>query len=349
MTDRGPPHGRRAFRVRHLRRAPERRQVDADQRARRREGRHHQRQAADDATRDPRHPEPPGRSARDRRHPRHPQAAHAARRAAQRPRRAGARRRRRDRVLRARDREGRPRRPPHRRVARRLPPREEGRDRHQDGCRVAASRSPSACWRSTRCARTGPPSSRCPRSTREQLDVLTDELLALMPEGPALYADGVVTDESIEDRIAEIIREAALDGVRDELPHSIAVTIEDIAAARGLRPHRHLRQHRRRARQPEGDHHRPQGLAPARRRRARARAASSRSIGSRVYLSLHVRVAKEWQRDPKQLGRLGFCGGGPSPGTGGVPAEPDSSGCPMSLCAPEAPSSVAMTPLASML
>ena len=63
----------------------------------------------------------------------------------------------------------------------------------------------------------------------EQLDVLADELLALMPEGPALYEEGVTTDESIEDRIAEIIREAALDGVRDELPHSIAVTIDDIA------------------------------------------------------------------------------------------------------------------------
>ena len=63
----------------------------------------------------------------------------------------------------------------------------------------------------------------------EQLDVLTDELLALLPEGPALYPEGVVTDETVEDRIAEIIREAALEGVHDELPHSIAVTIEDIA------------------------------------------------------------------------------------------------------------------------
>ena len=59
----------------------------------------------------------------------------------------------------------------------------------------------------------------------EQLDVLTDELLSLMPIGPPLYPEGVVTDESLEDRIAEIIREAALEGVRDELPHSIAVTI----------------------------------------------------------------------------------------------------------------------------
>jgi GTP-binding protein Era len=59
--------------------------------------------------------------------------------------------------------------------------------------------------------------------------VLADELLTLMPEGPALYEEGVVTDESLEDRIAEIIREAALEGVRDELPHSIAVTIDDIS------------------------------------------------------------------------------------------------------------------------
>ncbi|MGO1854020.1 MAG: GTPase Era, partial [Microbacteriaceae bacterium] len=63
----------------------------------------------------------------------------------------------------------------------------------------------------------------------EQLDVLTDEILALMPEGPALYPEGVVTDESTSDRIAEMIREAALDGVRDELPHSIAVIVDDIA------------------------------------------------------------------------------------------------------------------------
>ncbi|NKF15376.1 GTPase Era, partial [Rhizobium sp. BUS002] len=55
--------------------------------------------------------------------------------------------------------------------------------------------------------------------TNDQLEVLADEVLALMPEGPALYGEGVTTDESEEDRIAEMIREAALDGVRDELPH----------------------------------------------------------------------------------------------------------------------------------
>ncbi|EXJ52890.1 MAG: GTPase Era [Microbacterium sp. 69-7] len=139
----------------------------------------------------------------------------------------------------------------------------------------------------------------------EQLDVLADELLTLMPEGPALYEQGVVTDESLEDRIAEIIREAALEGVRDELPHSIAVTIDDIS------------------RRDEGEltdiyanlvverdsqkaiiiGHKGSRLSAV---GARARAQIEPLIGTKVFLKLHVRVAKEWQRDPKQLGRLGF-------------------------------------------
>ncbi|WP_295819962.1 GTPase Era [uncultured Microbacterium sp.] len=139
----------------------------------------------------------------------------------------------------------------------------------------------------------------------EQLDVLADELLTLMPEGPALYEDGVVTDESLEDRIAEIIREAALEGVRDELPHSIAATIDDIS------------------RRDEGEltdiyanlvverdsqkaiiiGHKGSRLASI---GARARAQIEPLVGTKVFLKLHVRVAKEWQRDPKQLGRLGF-------------------------------------------
>jgi GTP-binding protein Era len=141
--------------------------------------------------------------------------------------------------------------------------------------------------------------------TRDQLDVLSDELLALMPEGPALYPEGVVTDESTVDRIAEIIREAALDGVRDELPHSIAVVVEDVArredsdltdiyadivverdSQKGI-----IIGHK-------GSRLRDVG--------ARARAQIEPLLGTKVFLKLHVRIAKEWQRDPKQLGRLGF-------------------------------------------
>lgn len=141
--------------------------------------------------------------------------------------------------------------------------------------------------------------------TRLQLDVLTDEILALLPEGPALYPEDVVTDESIEDRIAEVIRESALDGVRDELPHSIAVVVQDIAQREDsdltdvyadIVVERDSQKAIILGR--KGTRLRDVG--------ARARAEIEPLLGTRVYLSLHVRVAKEWQRDPKQLGRLGF-------------------------------------------
>ncbi|BAJ76349.1 GTPase [Microbacterium testaceum StLB037] len=141
--------------------------------------------------------------------------------------------------------------------------------------------------------------------TNDQLDVLSDELLALMPEGPALYDADITTDETLEDRIAEIIREAALHGVRDELPHSIAVTIDDVAPRDGSDltdvwaniiverdSQKAIIIGRKGSR-----------LADV---GARARAGIEPLVGGRVYLSLHVRVAKEWQRDAKQLGRLGF-------------------------------------------
>ena len=141
--------------------------------------------------------------------------------------------------------------------------------------------------------------------TRDQLDVLSDELLALMPVGPALYEEGVVTDESIDDRIAEIIREAALEGVRDELPHSIAVTIDDIAAREdGDLTDVYANIVVERDSQKaiiighKGSRLRDVGT--------RARAQIEPLVGTKVFLKLHVRVAKEWQRDPKQLGRLGF-------------------------------------------
>ena len=139
----------------------------------------------------------------------------------------------------------------------------------------------------------------------EQLDVLADELLSLMPEGPALYADGVVTDESLEDRIAEIVREAALDGVRDELPHSIAVTIDDIAerdtgSLTDIYANIVVERDSQKA---IIIGHKGSRLAAV---GARARAQIEPLVGTKVFLKLHVRVAKEWQRDPKQLGRLGF-------------------------------------------
>jgi GTP-binding protein Era len=141
--------------------------------------------------------------------------------------------------------------------------------------------------------------------TRDQLEVLADELLSLMPKGPPLYEEGITTDESQEDRIAEMIREAALEGVRDELPHSIAVIIDEVARREDsdlTDVHAQIVVERDSQKAiiigHKGKRLRDVG--------ARARGGIEELLGTRVFLGLHVKVAKEWQRDPKQLGRLGF-------------------------------------------
>jgi GTPase len=142
--------------------------------------------------------------------------------------------------------------------------------------------------------------------TGYQLDVLADVLVAHLPEGPPLYPEGELTDEPEQIMVAELIREAALDGVRDELPHSIAVVVEEM----GPRPG-----------QPDlTDVHaelyveRPSqkaiviGTKGARLKEVgtRARQQIEALLGTRIYLDLHVKIAKDWQRNPKQLRRLGF-------------------------------------------
>lgn len=141
--------------------------------------------------------------------------------------------------------------------------------------------------------------------THDQLEVLADEILSLMPKGPALYPEGMTTDESQDDRIAEMIREAALEGVRDELPHSIAVIIDEVSLREGgelTDVHAQIVVERDSQKAiiigHKGKRLRDVG--------ARARVGIEELLGGRVFLGLHVKVAKEWQRDPKQLGRLGF-------------------------------------------
>ncbi|GAA5184859.1 GTPase Era [Rugosimonospora acidiphila] len=137
----------------------------------------------------------------------------------------------------------------------------------------------------------------------EQVGELVDVLCGHLPESPQLYPDDMLTDEPEQVLIAELIREAALEGVRDELPHSIAVLVEEMI--------------------PEGDLTKIYadvyvertsqkaiviGAGGSRLKHVgtRSRAAIEDLLGRRVYLDLHVRVAKDWQRDPKQLRRLGF-------------------------------------------
>jgi GTP-binding protein Era len=142
-------------------------------------------------------------------------------------------------------------------------------------------------------------------ASRIQLDVLTTELVKLLPESPALYPDEAVTDESLETRVAELIREAALEGVTDELPHSLAVTVDDMIE-RDDRDLVEIYANLWVERDSQKGIVIGRGGARLQEVGARARAGIEPLIGRQVFLSLRVKVAKEWQRDPKQLGRLGF-------------------------------------------
>jgi GTP-binding protein Era len=131
------------------------------------------------------------------------------------------------------------------------------------------------------------------------------QLLALLPESPALYPEDAVTDESTESRVAELIREAALEGVQDELPHSIAVTIDQMSDREGkdlvdIYANLFVERDSQKGIIIGRGGERLQDVG------ARARAEIEKLLGRQVFLSLRVKVAKEWQRDSKQLGRLGF-------------------------------------------
>lgn len=139
----------------------------------------------------------------------------------------------------------------------------------------------------------------------EQLEQLTALLIELMPLSDKLYPEQTKTEESTESRICELIREAALEGVRNELPHSLAVTLDEISkrsdsdltdihanifverdSQKGIVLGR------------GGERLKDVGV--------RARGQIEALLGGRVFLSLRVKIAPDWQRDPKQLGKLGF-------------------------------------------
>lgn len=140
---------------------------------------------------------------------------------------------------------------------------------------------------------------------RIQLDVLTTELIRLMPLSEPLYPSDAVTDEGIESRVSELIREAVLEGVEDELPHSIAVTVDDMIERDDkdlLEIYANLFVERD-SQKGIIIGHQGQRLQDV---GARARVEIEKLVGKQVFLSIRVKVAKDWQRDPKQLGRLGF-------------------------------------------
>jgi len=140
----------------------------------------------------------------------------------------------------------------------------------------------------------------------EQLEVLVDELLTLMPESDQpLYPAETLTDEDVADRIAEFVREAALEGVSDELPHSIAVTVDDMIE-RDDKDLVEIYANLIVERDSQKGIIIGKGGARLREVGATARVQIEQLLGRKVYLALLVKVAKDWQRDPKQLGRLGF-------------------------------------------
>ena len=146
-------------------------------------------------------------------------------------------------------------------------------------------------------------------TTGEQLDVLTDVLTGQLPPGPAFYPDGELTDEPEEVLMAELIREAALEGVRDELPHSLAVVIEEVSPRAGrddLNPLVDVRANLYVERDSQKGIVIGKGGARLREVGTAARTQIEKLLGTKVYLDLRVKIAKNWQRDPKQLGRLGF-------------------------------------------
>jgi GTP-binding protein Era len=139
-----------------------------------------------------------------------------------------------------------------------------------------------------------------------QVELLSDLLVARLPEGDANYPEGELTDEPERVMVAELVREAALAGVRDELPHSIAVVVEEMKAREGrddLVDIEAIMYVERESQKgivigTKGARLREVGTA--------ARTHIEALLGSKVFLDLRVKVAKDWQRDPKQLRRLGF-------------------------------------------
>jgi GTPase len=139
-----------------------------------------------------------------------------------------------------------------------------------------------------------------------QLDVLTEVLVSHLPPGEPLYPEGELTDEPEQVLVAELIREAALEGVRDELPHSIAVVVDEMGPRAGrddlVDVYAQLYVERPSQKSivigAKGARLKDVGT--------RARHQIEALLGTKVYLDLRVKVAKDWQRDPRQLRRLGF-------------------------------------------
>ena len=137
--------------------------------------------------------------------------------------------------------------------------------------------------------------------TGDQIALLSEVLISHLPIGPLLYPEGVESEEELEDHICELIREAALERLEDELPHSLAVTLDEIVdgenkvfASIWV----------------ERDSQKGivigKGGQSLKAIGSSARKSIESLMGKQIHLALQVRVSQNWQKDPKKLGKLGF-------------------------------------------
>jgi GTP-binding protein Era len=139
----------------------------------------------------------------------------------------------------------------------------------------------------------------------QQMDLLLELLAKSLPESPSLYPEDITTDQAVEMTITELIREVAIEDLYEELPHSVVISIDEMSLREGKNFYDiHATLHVERDSQkaiiigPRGSRLKAIGT--------RARGNIETFLGARVYLGLHVKISKEWQRDPKLLARLGF-------------------------------------------
>ena len=139
--------------------------------------------------------------------------------------------------------------------------------------------------------------------TGRGVGVLLDLLVERLPEGPALYPADEVTDQPLEVRLSEIVREKALAVTRQEVPHSIAVVVDELEVEESLTT---VRASVIVERDSQKGIVIGKGGETLKTIGTRAREEMERVLGAKVFLDLRVKVLKEWQRDPKALQRLGF-------------------------------------------
>jgi len=139
----------------------------------------------------------------------------------------------------------------------------------------------------------------------EQTDLLLELLAGALPESPSLYPEDISTDQASELTITELIREAAIEDLYEELPHSVMITIDEFTKREGKNFFDiHATLHVERDSQksiiigPQGSRLKAIGTV--------ARASIETFLDAKIFLGLHVKVSKEWQRDPKALARMGF-------------------------------------------